>query len=125
MKASKTGKASERPLDALRPVLDDLRKLRTVGVAQLSEYVICNRHGGKYTVGGMNSLWQKAMKGFGARFSMKDLRAKYAADLEAAGIDATRNLQHSSRAVTERHYLGKPATVAVLDSVRRKVVDKC
>lgn len=123
VRASKTGKAAERPITpALRAVIDELRAVNTRRpTPRLTPYLVANRSGDAYTVGGFNSQWQREMRDFaaagGERFPMKALRAKYASDLEALGEDATRNLQHSSRAVTERHYLGRPATVVVLGRI--------
>ena len=51
-------------------------------------------------------------------WQFRDLRAKHASDFEEAGGDATRQLGHSSRAVTTRHYLRKARTVTPLK--RRK-----
>jgi len=44
-------------------------------------------------------------------FQFKDIRKKYGTDLEARGNDAQRNLMHSSRTTTDRHYTSKPTKV--------------
>lgn len=60
---------------------------------------------------GIDSEWQRLRRrlqkiGF-ELFQLKDLRAAHAGDLEDRGGDATRQLGHSSRALTQRHYLRK------------------
>ncbi len=56
---------------------------------------------------GFDTAWQRLMKGQPDRWQFKDLRAKHAADLESRGGDATKQLGHSSRALTQKHYLRK------------------
>ena len=67
---------------------------------------------------GFDSAWQRLMRQVeeagGDRWQFKDLRARHAQDFEDFGGDATRQLGHSSRAVTMRHYLRKPRRVVPL-----------
>lgn len=48
------------------------------------------------------------------RFTLRDIRAKHATDFEQSGGDATRQLGHSARAVTARHYLRAPRRIVPL-----------
>jgi len=69
----------------------------------------------RFTDSAMDNAWQKlraALRKAGyAPFQFKDLRKKYATDLEAKGGDAFRSLLHSNRGLTDRHYVSKPARV--------------
>ncbi len=61
---------------------------------------------------GIDSAWQRLRKKLKADhgyelFQLKDLRAAHAGEIDDAGGDATRQLGHSSRALTQRHYLRK------------------
>ena len=114
--ASKTGKRSVIPwTEALHEVVDAARSLRRRGVPRLSPYLFPNKRGEQYTASGFRAIWTKDMGTFpGERFAISDLRAKHATDLENAGGDATRNLGHSSRALTSRHYLRGEAVVRSL-----------
>lgn len=61
---------------------------------------------------GIDSAWQrlrkKLKKDFNYElFQLKDLRAAHAGEVEDSGGDATRQLGHSSRALTQKHYLRK------------------
>jgi len=56
---------------------------------------------------GIDSAWQRLrqkLKPYDL-FQLKDLRAAHAGELEDQGGDATRQLGHSSRSVTQKHYL--------------------
>lgn len=123
MKAGKTKKKSVYPIT--QDMRDLLAEMKTVmlnrkGVQLVTDYVICTRYGKRYTKSGFDSVWKVAMEKFVAagfkRFTPSDMRAKHASDLDAAGGDARRNLQHSNQSVTDRHYLRKPA---VLTSLKR------
>lgn len=62
--------------------------------------------------GGRWSRFQSRLAGVDVpRFQMKDLRAKYATDVDARGGNATRALAHSSPATTQRHYQRKPTRI--------------
>ena len=58
---------------------------------------------------GFDSAWQRLRQSLAADgydlWQIKDLRAAHAAALEDRGGDATRQLGHSTREVTQRHYL--------------------
>lgn len=56
---------------------------------------------------GVDSEWQRLRQRLRPYdlFQLKDLRAAHAGVIEDAGGDATRQLGHSSRALTQRHYL--------------------
>lgn len=57
--------------------------------------------------------FQKAWRAEGNEgFQMKDIRAKYGTDLAERGGDPTRNLAHSSRATTTRHYQRRPIKIS-------------
>ena len=75
-----------------------------------------------YSLSALSSAWGDTMReivgnppseGF-TRFTFKNLRAKHASDLEERGGDATDNLLHSDRGLTERHYLRKRKKVVSL-----------
>jgi integrase len=71
-----------------------------------------------YSLVALDTAWQKLSNqltkdGF-ERFQFRDIRAKHATDLEDKGGDATANLLHSDRSVTQRHYLRKPQKVESL-----------
>ena len=124
--ASKTGKGGIFPwTDVLRELVREIRALRRnrKGVEFVSDYLWLTKGGRPYSKSGWESLWQKTMVKFAEaehqRFAPSDMRAKHASDLDEAGGDATRNLQHSSRQVTERHYLRKPAKLVSLGRVRK------
>lgn len=58
---------------------------------------------------GFDTAWNRiqrkiAKKGF-VRFQFKDIRPKYASDMDAMGEDASVNLLHSSQQLTRRNYL--------------------
>lgn len=119
--ASKTRRSSVTPwTDDLRAVIKELKALRVNknGAKFFSDYLICTRHGKGYTKSGFDSNWQKEMRKFVAaghqRFAASDMRAKHASDLDSDGGDATRNLQHSNRQVTDRHYLRRPTVLVSL-----------
>lgn len=118
---SKTGKESVIPwTPAMAGAYRELRQTDS-GALRFSPWVFAvtrraKGSDGSYTYGGMSSLWQQDMKTFsGERFPPRALRAKYATDLENAGGDATKALMHSSRALTERHYLNGTKIVPGLD----------
>lgn len=119
--AGKTGKAARYPLTPdLEAVCNELKAIRRQGKrVVLTEYLICNRRGRAYTKSGFDSMWQKVMREFEKaghdRFAPSDLRALHASELDERGGDATRNLQHSSRQVTTRHYLRRPQVLTVLE----------
>jgi len=56
---------------------------------------------------GIDSAWQRLRKKLQPYelFQLKDLRAAYAGEIEDQGGDATKSLGHSSRTVTQNHYL--------------------
>ncbi|MEE4661001.1 MAG: hypothetical protein V2J89_11075, partial [Halieaceae bacterium] len=59
---------------------------------------------------GIDSAWQRLRKRLRQTedyelFQLKDLRAAHASEIEDGGGDATRQLGHSSRALTQKHYL--------------------
>jgi len=111
--ARKTNKAGiVTKSDDLDDVIAKLKGLRKNGkVTKFTQHLIHGKGGRRYSVSGFNTAWQRAMSDYpGKRFAPNDLRAKHATDLEAQGGDATKNLQHSSRQVTARHYLRKPQT---------------
>jgi len=60
---------------------------------------------------GFDSAWQRLRKKLQVEgyelFQIKDLRAANAGDTEDAGGDATKNMGHSSRELTQKHYLRK------------------
>jgi integrase len=62
---------------------------------------------------GLDSEWQRLKHRLAALpepfdlFQLKDIRAAHAGYIEEHGGDATRQLGHSSRALTQRHYLRK------------------
>lgn len=121
LRASKTGKEGTHPItDDLGAVIKELRALRVnkKGVEYLSEYLILTRRGKPYTKSGFDSNWAREMGKFKKEgfepFSAKQMRSRYADDVQTAGGDAARNLQHSNRQVTERHYLTKPDQLMTL-----------
>ena len=125
VRAGKTGKrASFEVTKGLADVLAGLRACnrRRDGTPIVSEYLVANSRGRRYTPDGFSSIWQRTMVDFaaagGTRFGAKDIRAAHAATLDDLGGDATRNLQHSSRQVTTRHYLRRPQNLAVLDRAK-------
>lgn len=63
------------------------------------------------TDSGIDDAWQRLRKKLKQQdydlFQLKDLRAAHAGEIEDAGGDATRQLGHSSRSVTQKHYLRK------------------
>jgi integrase len=67
------------------------------------------------TESAVNNAWGRFQTAWiadgGARFMLRDLRAKHATDLEDAGGNATTQLGHSARSVTIRHYLRAPRRV--------------
>jgi len=67
------------------------------------------------TESAVNNAWgrfQRRLEADGReRFTLRDIRAKHATDLETAGGNATVQLGHSDRAVTARHYLRAPRRV--------------
>lgn len=67
---------------------------------------------------GADTAWQRLRRRLAADgyelFQLKDVRAMHAGDLEDRGGDATRQLGHSSRAVTQAHYLRKGRVVVPL-----------
>ncbi len=60
---------------------------------------------------GFDSAWQRLRKKLSTEgydlFQIKDLRAEHAGVVEDEGGDATKQLGHSSRALTSKHYLRK------------------
>lgn len=58
---------------------------------------------------GIDSAWQRLRKSLKKEgydlFQLKDLRAAHAGEVEDSGGDATKQLGHSSRALTQKHYL--------------------
>lgn len=130
VQAAKTGKSAIYPwTEDLHAVVDELKALRvnsrgaTFGPG-IPDYLILTRRGRPYSKAGFDSIWQRHMVKFAElgneRFAPSDMRAKHASDLEDTGGDATRNLQHSSRQVTARHYLRKPARLVSLERVCKK-----
>jgi integrase len=102
---SKTGKATYvEATNDLTEVLSMLKEEAT------SSTMIVN-----YKESSFDTAWQRvrrSMKDAGKEpFKFQDLRAKYATDLDEMGIDATRNLVHSSPALTQAHYLRKARKV--------------
>lgn len=77
---------------------------------------------------GFDTAWQRVRKAVqkagGIPFQFKDLRAKYASDLDAMGDDAAENLLHSSQQVTRRNYLRLAKKVVSLGKVREQVREK-
>lgn len=67
------------------------------------------------TQSAVDNAWGRFQRAWAAqgheRFLLRDLRAKHATDLEAGGGDATAQLGHSGRGVTQRHYLRAPRRV--------------
>lgn len=82
-----------------------------------SEYVIYMGESRVFDIsesayGGRWFRFQNAIVAAGIpRFQMKDLRAKYATDLDERGGNATRALAHASAATTQRHYQRKPTRI--------------
>ena len=64
------------------------------------------------TESAVNNAWGRFQRQLAAegqrRFTLRDVRAKHATDFEASGGDATKQLGHSARSVTARHYLRAP-----------------
>lgn len=128
-RAGKTGKRFLIPWTPdLREIVREIRALRRRpdGTTIHSEFLFCTttRRGGRpigsqITKAGFDSIWQRAAREFekagGRRFAPNDCRAAHASALEDQGGDATRNLQHSTRQVTARHYLRRPTKVVALD----------
>lgn len=126
--AGKTGKRGWFPMSPeLEATIKDIRALavrRENGqtVPLLTTWLFCTRSGTRMTKSGFDSMWQRWMvkykaKGF-TRFGPNDLRASHSADLDEQGGDATRNLQHSSRATTQRHYQRRGKKLETLHRVK-------
>ena len=90
---------------------------------ELEQLVDLIREDGKtrffhWSASGLQSAWQRlsvkmAEEGFN-RFTLQDLRAKHATDLDEIGGNATENLRHSDQQVTRRSYLRKARKVVSL-----------
>lgn len=125
VEANKTGKQADYPIDDLKAVFADLRVLakKPNGTTIITRHLICNRQGRPYTKNGYDSLWQKtaveyAEAGF-IRFAPNDCRSAHADELEDQGGDASKNLQHSNRQITRRHYLRRPQKMVVLGRIKQ------
>ncbi len=101
--------------------LSDLKKTSR-NTTRFTRFLFHNQFGKEYSTNSFDGAWRRALAKFnGARFAPNDLRSKHATDFEDQGGDATKNLQHSSRQVTTRHYLLKPTRII---PISRKVLDK-
>lgn len=112
---TKTGRQGKRPyrlVGRLAAAVEEARGLRRRhDMPLLSAYLLPNSRGQRYTVSGFESLWQRVQRRYeamgGTRFQFRDLRAKAASDSQTLEEAADR-LDHSSSAVTKRHYRRKP-----------------
>lgn len=110
---NKTGKATMTQWDAELSALVDLIKEE----AGNSMWLFPGNPGSRYTDSAFSTAWKRGMadlakQGF-TKFQFKDLRAKYATDLELAGEDATENLVHGARNTTTRHYVRRKKVVSI------------
>ena len=101
----------------LKELVEQCKAIRTT---IKSVYLICNRHGQKYTSHGFKTMWQRVMRRamgqptypdqkdvpppvITSRFTFHDLRAKSASDHESG-----EHLGHQSKAMLRRVYRRKP-----------------
>lgn len=125
IRSKKTGKKGWTPWDEeLRDIVADIKKLaiNKKGKRLATQYLFCTGRGRQYSKSGFDSNWQKAMckyakAGF-VRFAPNDCRASHASDLEEQGGDATKNLQHSARRITQKHYLRRGEKLVHLGRVK-------
>lgn len=107
--ASKTGKPLSFPVSSpVKAAIRYARQHRTSadGVESISDQLISRADGKPYTANGFDKAWKAYRSTFsGEGFAPNDLRKKHAVDFQRSGGDASSNLQHSSRQVTDKHYL--------------------
>jgi integrase len=91
--------------DALRAAVADARSIeRPVA----SMYLICNRHGQRYTDSGFKAMWNRLQVAWheagGTRFHYHDLRARSVGKLKADGRQAKDITGHTTETTAERIY---------------------
>ena len=86
---------------------------------RVRRHLVCTRHGKRYTGDGFSTVWKRARKAaleageIETAFRFNDIRAKSASD-DTSIQRASDRLGHTTRAVTERHYIRTPKKVEPL-----------
>lgn len=115
----RTSKTARGLIIAYSPELTEVLERAKTLKPRFRTALLATRRGKHFTGNGFGTMWRRAMvaafpKGQEAqRFTFNDLRSKSASDTKELS-EASARLGHTTTAVTQRHYIRKPAVVKPL-----------